>query len=145
VSYSNHLYVNEELQIPFEEFDISYARSGGPGGQNVNKVSSKAVVRWLVTSTPSLPDPVRHRFIDKYSSRLTSTGELIITSQKFRDQPSNFEDCMEKLRAMIESVIAPPKPRRATKPSKAAKQRRLDGKQEMAQKKQSRRAPRFDD
>lgn len=139
------LCVGDSLQIPLEEFDFTYARSGGPGGQNVNKVNSKAILRWPIVTSPSLPDDVKQRFLEKFASRITVEGEIVMSSQKYRDQARNVNECLDKLRAMIESVLKRPTPRRATKPSLAAKRRRVESKRETSHKKQSRRAPEIDD
>jgi ribosome-associated protein len=141
----NNLEVAPGIQIPMSEFEFTFARSGGPGGQNVNKVNSKAIMRWNATTSPSLREDVRARLLEKYAARLTTEGELIIISQKHRDQPSNIDECLRKLAEMIESVAVPPKHRRATKPTKASKIRRVESKQKTGAKKANRRAPRFDD
>lgn len=132
------------LQIPEYELVYTYARSGGPGGQNVNKVNSKAILRWYPAANRSLPEAVRQRFLLKYGNRLSTEGELIITSQKFRDQLRNSEDCLNKLYAMLEAVRVAPIIRRPTKPSKASKERRIDCKRKDSMKKQSRKAPAAD-
>jgi ribosome-associated protein len=90
----------------------------------------------------SLPATVKERFTRTYASRLTKEGDLIVTSQKFRDQSRNIEDCIEKLREMIESVAHPPTKRRPTKPTRASKERKLSAKKEHSFKKQLRREPR---
>lgn len=131
--------VAPHIQIPLEEFAFSFARSSGPGGQNVNKVNSKAVMRWNPTTSPSLPEGVRIRFLGQFRSRLTNDGELVLSSDRHRDQPSNIEDCYTKVREMLLAVAKAPKKRRPTKPGKAAKQRRLDSKKRESQKKQNRR------
>ncbi len=133
------LIVNRQLQIPLAEFEITFARSSGPGGQNVNKVNSKAVLRWAVRGSPSLPEGVRERFLQKYANRLTTEGELLVTSQRFRDAPRNADDCLEKLRAMLLGVAQPPKCRRATRPTKGSVERRLQGKRRQSSAKQNRR------
>jgi ribosome-associated protein len=133
------LSVTPQIQVPQDEFSFTFARSSGPGGQNVNKVNSKALLRWPVTTSPSLPDEVRLRFIQRYRRRMTDTGEVLVSSQRYRDQARNVDDCLEKLRAMILAVAQPPKPRKRTKPSRASRQRRLQAKRELSQKKQGRR------
>ena len=133
------LEVNSRIQIPDDELEFTYSRSSGPGGQNVNKVNSKALLRWPVTVSPSLPEEVRARFIQRYRSRLTEAGEILISSQRYRDQGRNVDDCLEKLREMILAVAARPKTRKATKPSRGSQRRRLEGKRQLSQKKEGRR------
>jgi len=138
------LIVNSRIQIPESELEWTFARSSGPGGQNVNKVASKAMLRWKVAASETLPVEVRQRFLARYGSRLTTEGELVISSQRYRDQPRNIDDAKEKLRAMIVTVLVPPKKRRPTKPSRSSVAKRLEKKQAQSQKKQRRRAPRED-
>ena len=132
------LIVSRQLQIPLAEFEITFVRSSGPGGQNVNKVNSKAVLRWAVRSS-RLPEAVRQRFLQKYANRLTGEGELLITSQRYRDAPRNSQDCLEKLRAMLLGVVQAPKGRRATRPTRGSVERRLQGKRRQSAAKQNRR------
>jgi ribosome-associated protein len=133
------LAVEPGIRVPMEEFSFSFARSAGPGGQNVNKVNTKATLRWLVAASPSLPDDVRRRFLTKFASRLTNEGELILTSQRFRDQSRNRADCLEKLREMLASVARAPKKRKRTRPTRASKERRLGEKRRRSANKQLRR------
>src|SRR4051812_32290057 len=112
------LTINERIGIDEEEFTWSFVRSGGPGGQNVNKVASKAVLRWNVTATLALPEDVKDRFLTQQKGRITTEGELIVTSERFRDQQKNRHDCLDKLREMIVQALAVPRPRRPTKPTK---------------------------
>ena len=133
------LVVNSQLRIPLAEFEISFVRSSGPGGQNVNKVNSKAVLRWGVRNSPALPEAVRQRFLQKYAARLTNEGELLVTSQRYRDAPRNSQDCMEKLRDMLLAVANPPKRRRATRPTRGSVERRLKAKRKQSAAKQHRR------
>ena len=126
------------------EFDFSFARSPGPGGQNVNKVNTKVILRWDVTKTKSLPDSVKARFLEKHKRRITKQGLIIVTSTRFRDQGRNVGDALHKLREMISSVAAEPKPRKKKKRSASANRKRLETKRKLAQKKQSRRSPDFD-
>ncbi len=139
------LVINSRVQVPLTEFGFTFVRSSGPGGQNVNKVNSKAVLRWPVAASPSLPVDVRSRFLKRFSSRLTNEGELVLTSQRYRDQPRNVDDCLEKVRAMIEQVVAAPTVRKRTRPTKASGERRLQGKREVGQKKETRRRPTHED
>jgi ribosome-associated protein len=133
------LIVNSQVQIPLAEFEFTFVRSGGPGGQNVNKVNSKALLRWGVRGTTSLPDAVRQRFLHKYASRLTNEGDLLLTSQRYRDAPRNSQDCLEKLRTMLLSVVDPPKRRRVTRPTRGSVERRLQAKRRQSSVKQRRK------
>jgi ribosome-associated protein len=139
------LVVSARVVIPAAELEWSFARSSGPGGQNVNKVNSKAVLRWNPIASSALPLPVRDRFLARYGARLTEAGDLVISSDERRDQPQNVESCLDKLRELIQSVIAAPRPRKPTKPTKGAHRRRLADKQQHSQKKQGRAKPRTDD
>ena len=133
------LHVNSRIQIPHDEFRFTFARSSGPGGQNVNKLNTKAVLRWPITSSPSLPDDVRQRFLTQFRSRVTSDGEFVIASQQFREQSRNVADCLEKLRALLASVSVAPRKRKRTKPSRGSIERRLRAKRQRAHTKSERR------
>lgn len=137
--------VTPRIQIPLDEFEWSFARSGGPGGQNVNKVASKAVLRWNFTGSPSVPDDVKDRFRARFSTRLTTEGEVVLASELTRDQGRNREDCLEKLAAMLRTAAVVPKVRRATKPSKGSQKRRVEAKRRQSVRKTGRRAPGGDD
>jgi ribosome-associated protein len=136
------LFVTPQIQIPDGELRFSYVRASGPGGQNVNKVASKAVLRWSAATSPSLPPEVRGRFLGKYASRLTVDGDLILTGQRFRDQQRNADDCLEKLRQMLLAASRKPLARRPTKPTRGSHKRRLDAKRVRARTKRHRRPPR---
>ena len=139
------LVVNRRIRVPLRELQITFVRSSGPGGQNVNKVNSKAVLRWDVAATPSLPDDVRRRFQTRFARRITTEGELVLSSQRFRDQGRNVADALEKLRAMLEEVATAPRKRRPTRPSRAARERRLSDKRAASGRKSLRRRPGRDD
>ena len=132
------------LEIPDDQFTWTYARSGGPGGQNVNKVASKAVLRWNIAASSALPDDVKNRLALQQKRYFTMDGELIITSQKYRDQERNREDCLEKLRAIILQALIVPKARKKTRPSRGSKRRRLQEKKRRSDVKQNRRSPHVD-
>jgi ribosome-associated protein len=136
------LTVTRRIRIPVREFEFTFVRSSGPGGQNVNKTATKAQLRWPVADSPSLPEDVRDRFVKKYNRRITTGGELILTSQRYRYQSRKAADFLEKLRGMLSDVAVPPKPRKKTRPTAGAKRRRLKQKREKSQKKQLRRPPR---
>ena len=134
------LTVTARLKIPLREFRFTFCRSSGPGGQNVNKLNTKAQLRWNVMESPSLGEAVRRRLLAKYGRRVTSEGEFLVTSQRFRDAGRNVADCLEKLRAMLAEVATPPKRRKPTRPTKASVRRRLDNKRKTSQRKQQRRS-----
>jgi ribosome-associated protein len=132
--------VTETIAVPDEELDWSYARSGGPGGQNVNKVSSKAVLRgFAARSAAPIPLAAWARMKARFPSRFTVEGDVVISSQEFRDQERNREACAAKLAAMIQTALVEPTPRKKTKVSKAAKRRRVEDKRRQSAKKQGRR------
>jgi ribosome-associated protein len=134
-----NLRISDNLTIPESELRLSFARSSGPGGQNVNKVSSKAVLHFDVAGSPSVPADVRQRFLEQFRSRITTSGEVVIHSEEYRDQPRNIQACYDKLRQMVLSVLRPPKKRRATKPTKGSKVRRLKEKKARSEVKKGRK------
>ena len=133
--------VNERIAIPEEEFVWSFARSGGPGGQNVNKVASKAVLHWDLAGNATVPPEVKARLAALQRRRVTTEGVLVLTSQRYRDQERNRADCLEKLRELLVEAAFVPKARRATRPSRGSKERRLQAKQRRAATKAGRRGP----
>jgi ribosome-associated protein len=135
------LVVNSRLRVPLRELRFTFARSSGPGGQRVNKANTKATLRWSVGSSPSLPEAVRDRFMERFRRRISATGELVITSQRFRDRGRNVADCLEKLRAMLQEVATRPRRRRATRPTRASVEQRLRSKRATGQRKKLRRRP----
>ncbi|HEX3656013.1 MAG TPA: alternative ribosome rescue aminoacyl-tRNA hydrolase ArfB [Pirellulales bacterium] len=132
------LVVNSRIQIPESEFTFSYTRSSGPGGQNVNKVNSRATLRWRPSTSVGLPADVLERFQTHYAARLTGDGDLLISSQRYRDQGRNVQDCLDKLRAMLAGVARPPKRRKKTRPTKGSIKRRLEQKRREGSKKSDR-------
>ena len=136
---SDTLQITATLRIPLSEIELSYVRSSGPGGQNVNKVNSKCVLRWAALSSPALLPPVCERLREVHANKLTLAGELVLSSDRFRDQKRNYEDCLDKLRQLLLEVARPPKQRKASKPTRSSKRRRLDHKRAHSSKKASRR------
>jgi ribosome-associated protein len=131
--------VTPRLTIPAGELDMAFARSGGPGGQNVNKVSSKAELRWNPTTSSALSDDDRTWLLSRLARRLTSDGTLIVTSTATRDQVKNRDDAASKLALIVRSALERPKTRHATKPSRASKRRRVEDKRHRAAIKKNRR------
>lgn len=135
------LIVTPRMVIPVREFEWSFARGSGPGGQNVNKVNSKATLRWRPIECAVLPEDMRQRFVLRFGSRLTNEGELLIDSEEFRDQPQNVRRCLEKLREMLLAVLRPPRKRKPTKPTAGSHRRRLADKKRRSDVKDQRRSP----
>ncbi len=133
------LVVNDAITIPAAELKVSFARSAGPGGQNVNKVNTKAMLRWAARESATLPPAVKTRLLARYGNRINNEGELVLTSDEHREQARNLHACREKLRAMILSVLKPPRRRVKTKPTRASVERRIVSKQRQGEKKRSRR------
>src|SRR5262245_39811347 len=126
--------------IPGGELAIAFARSGGPGGQNVNKVASKVELRWNPTTSAALSADDRAWLVERLRSRLTGDGTLIVTSTATRDQLKNRDDATGKLALIVRAALVRPKPRHATRPSRAATRRRVADKRHHAEIKRNRRA-----
>jgi ribosome-associated protein len=128
------------VRVPAGELTLSFATSGGPGGQNVNKVASKAVLRWNVAASSALSEEDRALVLSRLASRLTTDGELVIASGIHRDQPQNVEEVLRRLRVVLSGALHRPKPRRASRPTRSSKERRLSAKRMRSKKKHDRRS-----
>lgn len=133
------LRVNDRITIPAAELDLSYVRASGPGGQNVNKVASKAVVRFGLGSSTAFPDDLKARALARLASKLTRDGDLIVTNGTTRDQTRNRDAALARLATMLAAAVTRPRSRKATKPSAGAVAKRLDTKRRRAETKRGRR------
>jgi ribosome-associated protein len=136
--------ITDQISIDESELEESFVRSSGPGGQNVNKVSSAVQLRFDAARSPSLPDDVRARLMALAGRRLTKDGVLIIVARTHRAQERNRAEARERLFDLIRRAAVPPKPRRPTKPSFASKRRRLEAKTARAKLKRNRSKVRED-
>jgi len=133
------IHITQTIAIDESEIKQEFIRSSGPGGQNVNKVSTAVQLRFHVANSPSLPDDVRKRLAHLAGRRITEDGELIIHAQRFRTQERNRQDAFDRLVKLIRKASERPKVRRKTKPTLESKRRRLEAKRHRSKAKRMRR------
>lgn len=127
--------------VPEAELEIRASRAGGPGGQHVNKVSTRIEVVWDVEASPSLPPDLKNRLLTRLGSRLDSRGRLRLVAANSRSQTRNRDAAVERLRALVDTALRPRKPRVRTRPTAASRERRLKAKRRRGETKRGRRAP----
>jgi ribosome-associated protein len=140
----NLLAVNESLAIPRTELDVRVSRSSGAGGQHVNKTSSRVEIFWNITASRALTEEQRARLREKLSSRLTSEGSIRVVASDMRSQSRNRDLAEERLADLVRRALVIPRKRKPTKPTRAAKEARLESKKRHSKKKSDRRDKRFD-
>ena len=120
--------LTRSIWLDERELDESFVRASGPGGQNVNKVSTAVELRWNVARSPALPEPVRARLMKLAGRRLTLDGVLVIQADQYRSQDRNRQDALDRLTALVREAAIAPVPRRPTRPTLGSKKRRLEAK-----------------
>ncbi len=135
-----YLVVTDRVHVPADELDLSFSASGGPGGQNVNKVASKAVLRWNPARSRALSPDDRSLVLSRLSKRLTRDGDLVIASDRHRDQPKNVLDAVARLADLLRAALHRDKPRKASRPTRSSRERRLTSKRRRSDVKRGRRA-----
>lgn len=133
--------VRPGLVLPAAALEIRFSRSGGPGGQNVNKVETRAEVRFDVRGSPLLAEDDRRRALDRLAPRLTNDGVLIVTCERTRHRERNLREALSRMGEVLRAAIVPPKPRRRTRPTRASRERRLDTKRRRGSVKRRRAGP----
>ena len=144
VAPENLLAVNESLSIPRSELDVRVSRSSGAGGQHVNKTSSRVEVFWNILASRALDESQRNRLREKLSSRMTTDGSIRVVATDMRSQTRNRELAEERLVDLVRRALIVPKKRRATKPTHASREARLESKKRHSTKKAERRRNSFD-
>lgn len=132
------LVVTPRIHIAEDELSERFTRARGPGGQHVNRTESAVELRFNAAESDALPEPVRERLLARQDRRVTAAGLVIVRAERFRDQARNRDDARQRLAELIREATHTPTPRRPTKPSRAARQRRLDSKKRRGQRKRTR-------
>jgi len=135
------LRVEEGLEIPSSELTVESARSGGPGGQNVNKVATKVVLRFSPQASSALDPEQKERIARRLSGRMSRAGEIVLHVSAHRARSQNLREARERLAEILRRALVRPKPRRPTRPTRASKERRLAAKRKASEAKRARRPP----
>lgn len=138
------LIINDDITIPGSELSWTAVTSGGPGGQNVNKVATKVQLRWELADSQALPDWARERLVVLAGRKIDQAGNLLISSSTTRSQDRNLELARERLAELVRAALERPRVRRPTRPSRAARARRVETKRRISQKKASRQRVDYD-
>jgi ribosome-associated protein len=132
------LQITDTIMIDESELEEVFIRSSGPGGQNINKVSTAIQLRFNAANSPSLPEAIRERLVSLARNQITEDGVVMITARRFRTQGRNRQDALERLTALIREAAELPKPRRMTRPTAPSRKRRLEDKHQRAETKRLR-------
>ena len=135
------IFVNDRISLGDDEVSEQFVRSPGPGGQNVNKVATAVQLRFDARGSESLPDDVRARLLDLAGARVTKHGVIVIDARRFRTRERNRADALGRLVSLVRRAAVAVKPRKATQPSRASRQRRIEDKRQRSQLKQARQRP----
>ena len=140
---ADYLNINDAIRVPHSDLNFTFSRSSGPGGQNVNKVNSKATLHWKYTTSEHLPERVRLRMVELFAKRTNDRGELVLSSSTHRSQHRNVQECLEKLKQLVIAAAVVPRTRKRFKKSAAAIAERLRNKKARSQRKELRKPPKW--
>jgi ribosome-associated protein len=129
------------IEVSRDEVSLEFSRSSGPGGQHVNKTESRVTLRFNLRETNAIPAADKARMLEKLASQVTKTGDILVSSETYRDRQRNIETAFERMEALLARAFVKPKPRKKTKPSRGAKERRLEEKRRTSSRKTTRKSP----